>query len=749
MAKNRLIFISIFILLFGLSINAQIRNSLTWEVVKYDLDATLPQDFSADRDLDVIASITMKNISSRSASRLTMRISDKAKVSDVKVNGTTAELRNGVEKIGGNKNLQRVVVRVPSIGKGETFTATVKYKLNIKTNSGLNALSPIGSQFLPLSHWYPTPTSWYFTGGADFAPFNLKVNGVDGLKVISSGMQTANGFNQKLNGQPFFTTGQWDSVKTKGVEVFVPKGMDANAKIANDLAEIASEAKIFASGLFGKSFDTPLRIVGVSRGSGFSESGVVFVDESLFQRQKVDSRTFMSISEAIVKTWLGNETKVQGEGYGVIREGLSRYIATEFLEKKFGRDSANLERLRQRTNYSAISLRDAPLNVVSPVDAYYYTTTANKGAMIWKYLAKTFNEDFFKLFQTEMNDGSVGLSDLRDSFSSEKAYLDYLIDKVTEMNLMIGLPQKNGSQTKAALRNLSEIDADVEVVATTADGLELVSKTVIKAKSFGMAVFNTDKTIVRVEIDKDKIYPQTDYSDDIAPREIGENDAIVFIKREFDRQRYEDADKNAKAVLKVYPIFDDARILLARSQLAQGKTSDAKKNFEKVLNSKLPSAQSLAWANVGLGEIAQSSGQSSQSRNYYEQAIRTDSELGATLTARRGRSKIGSSDNSIEGVKAFFEAFDKSVRANSKSDIESMIVNGEIARFASSVAGQAQEWTTEIVDIDRVDTNNVLVETRMNVRLLTRKNEIGMAVYRLSKVESSWKLSGVEIFEVR
>ena len=748
MHSFKLIFSTFLLLTLSLVINAQIRVALTWEVQKYDIEATLPQDYSADRDLDLTATLNLKNISSRSASRLTMRISENAKVSDVKVNGSTADFNNGEEKIGGNQKLQRVVVRVPSVAKGESFAVTVKYKLKVKANSGLNALSPAGSQFLPLSYWYPTPTSWYFTGGADFAPFKLKVNSANGLTVVSSGTQSANGFEQKLNGQPFFTIGQWDLVKSNGVEVFVPKGMSANADIATGLAEIASEAKTFAAGLLGKPFDTPIKIVGVNRGSGFSESGVIFVDESIFLRQKIDSQTFMSISEAIVKTWLGNVVKVEGEAYGVIREGLSRYVATEFLEKKFGKDVANLERLRQRTNYSAISLRDAPLNVVSPIDAYYYTTTANKGAMIWKYLAKTFDKNFYKLIQAEMSVGAMSLDGLRSAFSSEKAYLDYLIDKVTEMNLMIGLPQKSGNQTTAALRNLSEIDANIDVVATTSDGQEIVNKVVIKSKSFGKSIFNTDKKIVRVEIDKDKIYPQTDYSDDISPREIGDNNAIVFIKREFDRQRYEEAEKNAKAVLKVYPIYDDARILLARSQLAQDKNSDAKKNFEEVLNSKLPSAQSMAWANVGLGEIAQDSGKTSQSKTYFEQAIKTDSELSATLTARTGRNKLGLSGNSVKGVNNFFNLFDKAVRANNKSEIESMIVKGEVARFASSVAGQAQEWSTLILNVDIIDENNVLVETTMNVRLLTRENESGTAVYRLTKVGNSWRLSGVEIFEV-
>ena len=100
-------------------------------------------------------------------------------------------------------------------------------------------------------------------------------------------------------------------------------------------------------------------------------------------------------------------------------------------------------------------------------------------------------------------------------------------------------------------------------------------------------------------------------------------------------------------------------------------------------------------------------------------------------------------------VRAFFGNFDRYVSANRKSEIDAMIIVGEVSRFASSVAGQAQGWKTDILWVDRVDANNILVEANMTVRLLNRQDESGLAVFRLSQVGNTWKLSGVEIFEVR
>jgi len=43
----------------------------------------------------------------------------------------------------------------------------------------------------------------------------------------------------------------------------------------------------------------------------------------------------------------------------------------------------------------------------------------------------------------------------------------------------------------------------------------------------------------------------------------------------------------------------------------------------------------------------------------------------------------------------------------------------------------------------------LLVETTLAIKLLNREPESGTAVFRLTKVGPAWKLSGVDIFEVR
>lgn len=751
MKNFRSVFIfTFFLFIFAFSAFAQddSRMLLTWQVQKYDITATLPQT-ETDRNLTVKAVLTLKNISSAGASSLTLRISNAATVSAVTVNGATVDFTKREEKINATDTLQKLQIRVPSVAAGGTVMAAIDYKLNVKENSGLNALSSVGAEFLPLSFWYPTPTSWYFSRGGDNAPFSLKVNAANGLTALSSGAESSNAFDQKLLGQPFFVAGTWDRFDSAGVSVFMPKGAGAEEqKRAAELATLATEAKNFTANLLGNSADFPVRIVSVRRGAGFSGGGTIFVDDSVFRRSKIDSQTAMNIAEAMAKVWLGNINAVSGDGFAVIHNGLTRYIATQFLEQKYGKEVANVERARQRAAYSAVIKRDAPLTIVSPVDDYFFVSTANKGAMVWRILSRRVGQtEFFDTIKRNAQDKSLDLNELRTAFSEQKEFLDYELTQVTDLNLLVGLPQVNGGETKIALRNTGSVEVNVSVVATTATNEKIPTTIVLKPKSFGEVSFKNPNKITRVEVDSEKLYPQTDYSDDVAPREFTDSDLLLAVKREFDKQNFPVAEKNARSVLKELPNYDDVRVFLARSLLAQNKNAEAEKEFKAVLDEKIPASRNMAWANVGLGEVALKSGQNANANKFFEEAIKADADFGASLLARQKRTGAGSSID--ESVKAFFAQFDKIAATNRKADLENLVLTGEVQRFAAGIAGQTEQWATQVSNVDKLDANTILVEANLNIKLLNRQPETGLVVYRLTKNGSSWKISNVEMFEVR
>jgi tetratricopeptide (TPR) repeat protein len=728
---------------------ADSRPAATWQVQKYDLAVTVPQA-ETDRSITVKANLDVKNVSGRPATTLTLRMGSAAEVSAVSVAGSQVDFTKSEEKINSSTSLQRIVLRLPSVQPNAAVSVNVDYRFSVKDNSGVGAISPTGVQFLPTSFWYPTPNSWFFARGADYAPFRVQVNAPN-MTSISAGASATGHFDNKLGGQPFFLSGKWDNFSVGDVAVFVPVGAgEEERRRASELAQIAAEARTFAASLLGPAPEAPLRIVAAKRGGGFADGGTILVDDGVLRRPKADSLTVAHIADAIAKMWLGGSVVVTNDGYGVIREGLTRHIANQFLEKKYGSDVADIERLRQRAAYSAVVRRDSPLNMTSPLDDYYYTAVTNKGAMIWRLMAKKAGEsELFSGIRSLADDGVLTLAEIRSANAAHKEFLDNAIDQVTDMNLMAGLPAGSAGEWKVALRNTGSIDATVNVEALLANGERVSAPATVRSRSFGEVVFKTPQTIKRVEIDPEKFYPQTDYSDDVAPRETTDSDLLLTVKRSFDKQEFPAAEAAARSVLSEYPRFDDVRILLARSLLSQNKVTEAEREFRAVLEEKLPSARSIAWAFVGLADAAARTGRTAEAIKNAESAIAADAEYGATLAARNIRKRMNSPLTADESVKAFFAQFDRAAASNRKADLEALAMAGEVSRFTSGLSGQAVEWKTTPLYVDRIDSNNVWVETSLAIKLLNKDPESGTAVYRLTRVLSGWKLSGVDIFEVR
>src|SRR5215207_4529501 len=171
----------VFCLLVTVNAQTDIKVAATWQVQKYDLAVTLPQS-ETDRNVGIRAKLDLKNVSAAPASTLTLRISPNAAVTSIKLNDSTIDFTKGEEKAG-TATLQRIGLRVPSAPPGGVFTVVVDYKLAVKDNSGLASISTGSAQFLPLSFWYPTPNSWFFARGADYAPTHLSVTSPTGSTI--------------------------------------------------------------------------------------------------------------------------------------------------------------------------------------------------------------------------------------------------------------------------------------------------------------------------------------------------------------------------------------------------------------------------------------------------------------------------------------------------------------------------------------------------------------------------------------
>jgi hypothetical protein len=737
------------VLILGIGSPAFSQISQTWQVEKYDLSVKHAEG-SADRFVDVVAKLNLRNIGTGNASSLTLRLSSDAEVSIAKIGGESREINRSQEKVG-SATLQRIQMRLAAVRPGEEVVAEIAYRLKVQENGPLAALSAQSSQFLPLSFWYPTPNSWFFTRGADYAPMTISFVGDNRRTFLSNGFNEGGTFSSKLNVQPFFVSGSWDKVERDGIEFFVPKGSTAEEKrVADEILSLATDARTFLARQFGRTPDETLRVVSVRRGGGFSSGGTLLLEEAALRRGRIDSQTFMTIAEAVAKMFLSDGIRITGDGHGMIREGLPRYLAVKFLESRHGAEVASVERIRQRNAYSGIAGRDGAITQLSPLDDIYYNSSANKGAIVWRLIERDLGADFISsVISKGRQSGSLTLTVLRTERPDYSRYFAYFLDELTTGNLLAGIPQSAPGKVTVALRNTMPIPVEVRVRLMTEDGGVMYQTVTIAGSSFGQAVFETSQKAIRAEIDPDGYFIQSDYSDDVAPKRFPESDLLILVKRPFDRQEFSVAEGLAREVLEVFPKMDEVRVLLARALLAQGNLQEAERQFRVLESDALINSRSVSWMALGLGEIAEKRGAVAEAQSYFELAIRSEGELGAVLLARQGAVRIGRTNPPDESVRTFFQQFDRAAISNRKSEIDALIAPGEVVRFSAGISGQAQQWVTSIVAVDRISEGVVVVETKLSVKLLNRNPEQGTAIFRLRRVGNEWKLEGIEYFDVR
>src|ERR1700730_7447198 len=303
---------------------AQEEARAAWQITTFDINANVQQ---AERALSAVAILSATNVGRGTGSSFTFRINSKASIKAVTAGGANANFRTVPESYG---NIQRVTVTLPnSVAPNASLVLNVSYSLPVESNTGLVAISPIGSQFLPLSHWYPAPNTSFTARGADTAPFHLAVNGSN---VISSGVEKTGAagatgssvYEQTLNAQPFFVQGDWDKIEgaaeSKNITAFIARGAaPEEKKQADAIIAVAANARSYYAGLLGPAPDVPIRLVSTRRGAGFSDGGTILIKPGPFRRAKMDSATTLMIAEAISRLWLGGQTAVRGEG-GLLRE---------------------------------------------------------------------------------------------------------------------------------------------------------------------------------------------------------------------------------------------------------------------------------------------------------------------------------------------------------------------------------------------------------------------------------------------
>jgi tetratricopeptide (TPR) repeat protein len=754
--------VTLALLLFSFPVFSQTTTSALWQINSFDLAVNVQQ---AERVLNVTAILAATNIGGPGRT-FTVRLNQKAKVNTVSVNGSTMTFRPGAESRG---DLSKAEISLPStVNQGGKITVVVGYSIPVESNSGLSAISPVATQFLPLSFWYPMPNTPFAPRGADTAPFKLTVN-MPGM--VSSGVDKSSGsssvFEQTLSGQPFFVQGSWDKVEgsseARNISVLVPKGATPDErKQADALVAFTSAARNFLGTMLGPAPDVPVRLVSVRRGSGFSDGGTVLIDADALKLPRVDAATALSISEAVVRLWVGGQTPIHGDGSGVLRDGLVRYLATSFLEKQFGREAVQSELLRERISYAGVAQRDSPLARANQFDSTYFGSVPNRGAMFWRLVDRRLgHEAFVSVLKSSLEAGrtdpngltlpAIRAAIVQRGGDALKQLLDQQLDQVIDTDLLVGVPQARGSEWVSAIRNLGSIDVTVTVAATTQRGEIVTTETTVPARNFGEAVFKTTTPIVRVEIDPDKLYPQTDYGNDTVPRVRDLPDALNEGALQLGAQDFVKAEAIAREMLTSAPRLQEAKILVARAFLGENKIDEAEKIFRASLAEPLPFNATLAWADIGLGEIAMKRNQPAEAAKRFSDAVFASRDYPSSLAARAARIRAEAAANTAppidESVKTFANQLSAAIVSGKKVDLEPRIMSGELVRFINASIG-TEAWETRVLRTENLSGDLIAADVSITAKKLGKEGS-GTAVLMITRTSQGLRLSGIDLFEVR
>ena len=432
------------------------------------------------------------------------------------------------------------------------------------------------------------------------------------------------------------------------------------------------------------------------------------------------------------------------------------------LEKQFGKDATQSELLRERILYAAVAQRDSPLARANQLDDTYFGSVPNRGAMFWRLVDRRLGHDAFveilkgSLQSSKTDANGLTLSGLRKVIVERggepfKVLLDQQLDQVIDTDLLVGLPQSRSGQWVSALRNLGSIDVTVSVGATTETGERLVADATVPAKNFGEVIFKTTNRIIRVEVDPEKLYPQIDYGNDTMPRVKDLPDALNETTLALGAQDFVKAEGVAREMLMSAPRLQEGRILLARSLLGQNKLDEAEKLFRVSLDEPLPFSATLAWANIGLGEISMKRNQPADAAKRFNEAVFASRDYPSSLAARSARLRAEAAANNAppidESVRQFATQFSQALVSGKKSELESRIIAGELVRFINASIG-TETWETRVLRTEQLSGDLVAADVSITAKKLGKEGT-GTAVFILARTPAGLKLSAIDLFEVR
>jgi tetratricopeptide (TPR) repeat protein len=553
-----------------------------------------------------------------------------------------------------------------------------------------------------------------------------------------------------------------------------------------------------------------------SRETSASMVGAVTIDENIFRRDAVDLGTIELISGAAARAWIDGQVLLRGRGAGMLRDALPVYLVAQYLGERFGLPQRDAAFDRFRRAYAAVARNDAPLLMQSPLDRNYATSVYNKGALVWRLIERTLGAQAFdNALRSSLARGRVDALSLAGWLGPQQTQLGQLgqqrrgapqphplcqlsrcanfkenlvsagadrklvnelfsnwIETVTLPDFAVGQPQNTANGVESTVANfgnsdeasrsgitVSSGDFRVEVVATT--GGEKISKTVtVKVGEYGSVNFPAGVDIKTIEIDPDKIYLQSDYSNDVPEkmRRPSQSEAFGQANLAFSKNDFATAEAKARDGLATSNSSGASsgsptlQALLGRALLAQKKNDEAEKLFNEALKAEPQPIQAYGLAQFGLAELALQQNKFDAAAKHFRFAAAADLDAATTIAARDGALKAERGANAVkipDDVRAFLQKFDAAVLQGAAAAVNPFVELGNLRKFAQNlVVRKPSAWVTEALRAEEWDASRTAVDVTLKIKI-EGKDYAGRAVYIISRAGGKLLLSEVPTFDVK
>lgn len=803
---------------------AQAQEFADFGLVRSEIRVTLrPADYSAD----VTALLELTNIAKQAEARtLTLRLTKAAKVTAFTVNDRSMPT-DEKKQPGTDTAIAAYVAELsPPLPPGGKVTAQLVYSLTYRESTNYAALTPGDSLLLPEAGWTPfihLPQSSY---GPDTAPYVLTVTRPADGEVWSSGVRQEVGehvvFTSTLAGSPWLVVQPFATLVSRRfspaagaptvIAVYGPQGLpEKSARNAERLAEEVERMLLFYQALWGevpirefRVLTTPRRIVADRRspelrGRDFDTDrairhaapGAALMETATLLRPALDAETIEWLTAAVAQTWLGGKVRLRGRGWTVLADALPAYLTSQYIQQHYGAAAERDFWLRRSFAYSRLAnVRVSQQGFERGIDAIpllqhptfpdYYVSVPNRGALVFRLLERLVGRDTL-LGAVKATVGDASGTATYDTFRARlvgtppderrASFFRQWFEELSEPDFVVGIPVKreDGPGWRCALRNLGTGDAVLPVVALTDKGEKLTAIVEVPSKGYGTAVFETTATIVEVELDPEKLYPQVRFGYDRNSKQFDNDarperrhafslllDAEATLTRrlkadETEAQRQAEAERLLREAVTREPGLALAHAYLARTLVAQGKLDAAQEAVAAVRRANPPSRYPLALALLTEGDLAAARKEHDRARAAYKTAF--EMEAGPTLDeqARRGllasENAAGRSFPPDDEIRAFLSTMDKAIRASTSKALESCFIRPDTSKFVLGiVVSKPDSWTTQAFRMERLDAQRVLLDVNVAVVSATKEAQAGTGLLTLRRVGAGWMVERLDQF---